>query len=61
MIDHILRRDLAELTALADHVETIHAGEAVILEGLSVLLVQIEQEIKKHMPKKEQILFPQFL
>lgn len=45
MIDHILRRDLAELTALADHVETIHAGEAVILEGLSVLLVQIEQEI----------------
>jgi regulator of cell morphogenesis and NO signaling len=65
LIDHILiryhethRRELAELVALADKVEKVHASHPDAPHGLASLLHRMRGELEVHMKKEELILFP---
>jgi regulator of cell morphogenesis and NO signaling len=52
------RRQLPELRALAQRVESVHADHPAVPKGLSDLLARIQSELESHMQKEEQILFP---
>ncbi|MBU3030605.1 hemerythrin domain-containing protein [Paracoccus marinaquae] len=52
------RQQLPELAALSNKVETVHAGQAHVPAGLSVLLQRMIGEMEVHMKKEELILFP---
>jgi len=53
-----LRRELPELIALAEKVETKHAAKASCPAGLTAHLRECHAGILDHMEKEEQILFP---
>ncbi len=65
LIDHILsrfhdthRRELPELILLARRVEKVHADHPDVPKGLAQFLEGVSRELKSHMEKEEQILFP---
>lgn len=65
LIEHILdryhqvhRREMPELRALAQCVESAHAEHPAVPKGLSDLLACMQGELESHMQKEEQILFP---
>lgn len=53
-----LRRRLPELMALAQKVEQVHGDHAACPRGLTQFLSQVYDNIKHHMMKEENILFP---
>ena len=65
LIQHIVdryhqvhRRQLPELRALAQRVESVHADKPAVPKGLSDVLAHLQAELESHMQKEEQILFP---
>ncbi len=52
------RREMPELRALAQRVESVHANHPAVPTGLSDLLARMHGEMESHMQKEEQILFP---
>ena len=52
------RREMPELRALAQRVESVHANNPAVPKGLSDLLARMHGEMESHMQKEEQILFP---
>ncbi|EPX77160.1 hemerythrin domain-containing protein [Litoreibacter arenae] len=52
------RAQLPPLAEMAERVETAHAGDASLPQGLSTLLRRMIGEIEVHMKKEELILFP---
>lgn len=56
-----LRRELPELVALADKVETRHAGKAACPAGLADHLRLVHTAVLEHLDKEERILFPMIL
>ncbi|WP_372884401.1 hemerythrin domain-containing protein [Shimia sp.] len=52
------RQQLPHLVKLAAMIEDIHAGDAGLPAGLSLLLQRMGQEMEMHMRKEEMILFP---
>lgn len=52
------RRQLPELAALSEKVETVHAGQVDVPAGLAELLRRMIGELEVHMKKEELILFP---
>jgi regulator of cell morphogenesis and NO signaling len=68
LIEHLLvryhqvhRQQLAELTRLADRVETVHADNPLCPIGLAEHLSKMTFDLEQHMQKEEQILFPMIL
>jgi regulator of cell morphogenesis and NO signaling len=68
LVQHILdryhqvhRRELPELRALAQRVESVHADHPAVPKGLADVLVRMQGELESHMQKEEQILFPLML
>ncbi|MDX5372073.1 MAG: iron-sulfur cluster repair protein YtfE [Pseudomonadaceae bacterium] len=65
LIEHILQRyhevhraQLPELIRLAARVEQVHGGREHCPQGLTELLIDMQQVLESHMQKEEQILFP---
>ena len=65
LIDHILtryhdvhRQQLPELVRMARRVEAVHRDHPEVPAGLADLLEAMENELRLHMEKEEQILFP---
>ncbi|TSE36873.1 Iron-sulfur cluster repair protein YtfE [Tepidimonas fonticaldi] len=65
LIEHILQRyhevhrqQLPELIRLANKVEAVHAGHALVPAGLAQHLQTMQAELLAHMEKEEQVLFP---
>lgn len=65
IIDHILARyhaplrdELPRLRAMAARVEERHAGKAACPKGLAALLDTMIEEVRSHLAKEEQVLFP---
>lgn len=65
LIGHILQRyhdmhreQLPELIRLAARVEQVHGSRPECPNGLTELLIAMQQELESHMQKEEQILFP---
>jgi regulator of cell morphogenesis and NO signaling len=52
------RKQLTELTALAERVESVHFGDEDVPDGLADLLSRMMGEMDVHMKKEELILFP---
>ncbi len=52
------RRELPELRALAQRVESVHADHPAVPKGLGEVLARLQGELESHMQKEEQILFP---
>lgn len=52
------RRELAQLTALAEQVELDHARHPAVPKGLAALLDATAVELENHMRKEEWVLFP---
>ncbi|MBS0563686.1 MAG: hemerythrin domain-containing protein [Proteobacteria bacterium] len=52
------REQLPSLIALADRVESVHAGSPDLPAGLALLLRGLADEMEAHMQKEERILFP---
>ncbi len=68
LIDHLLMRyhaihrlQLPELIRLAARVEQVHGRRDECPNGLTELLMSIQQELESHMQKEEQVLFPMIL
>lgn len=68
LIDHILQRyhevhrgQFPELIRLAARVEQVHGGREHCPQGLTDVLIDMQQELESHMQKEEQILFPMIL
>lgn len=68
LIDHLLMRyhaihrlQLPELIRLAARVEQVHGRRGECPNGLTELLMSIQQELESHMQKEEQVLFPMIL
>lgn len=56
---HALHREqLPQLAAMAERVESVHAGDADVPAGLSGILRRMIGELEVHMKKEELILFP---
>lgn len=53
-----LRRDLPALLEAAQKVERVHAGKDSCPHGLAEHLERLDVEIREHLAKEEQILFP---
>lgn len=53
-----LRRDLPGLIAAASKVERVHAAKASCPRGLAADLEQLDAELRQHLAKEEQVLFP---
>ena len=53
-----LREQLPPLAAMAEKVETVHADNADVPEGLAAVLRRLIGEMEVHMKKEELILFP---
>ncbi len=53
-----LRLDLPALLAAARRVERVHARKGSCPHGLASLLEQLDAEIRQHLAKEEQVLFP---
>lgn len=65
LVGHILdkhhvytREEMARLEPLIDKVIAVHAGNHAELQGIGVLFQQLCADLKPHMFKEEQILFP---
>jgi regulator of cell morphogenesis and NO signaling len=58
---NVHRRELPELLALSQRVETVHAQHPAVPIGLTDLLERIREEMESHMQKEEQVLFPMML
>jgi regulator of cell morphogenesis and NO signaling len=56
-----LRRDLSVLTEAAARVERVHGKKPSCPRGLTECLVQFDAELREHMSKEEQVLFPAIL
>ncbi len=52
------RKQLPELAALAERVESVHFGDEDVPDGLADLLSRMAGEMDVHMKKEELILFP---
>lgn len=52
------RAELPRLAALAEKVETVHAGQPEVPAGLAAILNRMIGELEVHMKKEELILFP---
>jgi len=52
------RRDLADLLAFAQRVESVHAADPACPRGLSDLLAAVQAELEPHLWKEEEVLFP---
>jgi regulator of cell morphogenesis and NO signaling len=52
------RQQLPELVRLAARVEQVHGGREDCPQGLTELLIDMQQELESHMQKEEQVLFP---
>lgn len=68
LIEHILQRyhdihrqQLPELIRLAARVEQVHGSRPGCPNGLTELLIAMQQELESHMQKEEQILFPMII
>jgi regulator of cell morphogenesis and NO signaling len=68
LIEHILQRyheihrqQLPELIRLAARVEQVHGSRPGCPNGLTDLLIAMQQELESHMQKEEQILFPMII
>lgn len=68
LIDHLLtryhaihREQLPELIRLAVRVEKVHGDRPDCPNGLTELLMEMQQELESHMQKEEQVLFPMIL
>ncbi|MDG9926812.1 MULTISPECIES: iron-sulfur cluster repair protein YtfE [unclassified Pseudomonas] len=68
LIDHVLtryhaihRQQLPELIRLAARVEQVHGRREECPNGLTELLMEMQQELESHMQKEEQVLFPMIL
>lgn len=68
LIAHILgrfhevhRAELPELVRMARRVEAVHRDHPEVPEGLADLLETMEHELRNHMAKEEQVLFPMML
>lgn len=53
-----LRSDLPALLEAARRVERVHAKKQSCPHGLAALLEQLDAEIRQHLAKEEQVLFP---
>jgi regulator of cell morphogenesis and NO signaling len=53
-----LRADLPALLEAARRVERVHAKKASCPRGLATQLEQLEAEVRQHIAKEEQVLFP---
>lgn len=65
LIDHILvryheahRAELPRLLAMARKVEAVHAERAQVPRGLADHLAVVQDALREHMEKEEQVLFP---
>ncbi len=65
LIDHIINRyhrahlqQLDELLLLSERVEHVHSDEKLVPKGLHYHLTLMHQDLRQHMQKEEQILFP---
>jgi regulator of cell morphogenesis and NO signaling len=56
-----LRRELPELVALAEKVETRHADKRTCPRGLAAHLRGVHEGVLDHLAKEEQVLFPMIL
>lgn len=56
-----LRRDLPGLLDAARKIERVHAKKASCPRGLAAHLEQLDAEIRQHLAKEEQVLFPAIL
>ncbi|MCA9750560.1 MAG: iron-sulfur cluster repair protein YtfE [Gemmatimonadetes bacterium] len=56
-----LRDELPELVALARKVESVHRDKASVPRGLADHLIVMEREVREHLAKEEQVLFPLIL
>ena len=68
LIEHILQRyhdvhreQLPELIRLSARVEQVHGSRPECPNGLTELLIAMQQELESHMQKEEQILFPMII
>ena len=57
----IHRQQLPELIRLAARVEQVHGRREECPNGLTELLMEMQQELESHMQKEEQVLFPMIL
>lgn len=53
-----LRRDLPGLVAAASKVEQVHAAKPSCPHGLASLLQKVATEVRQHLAREEQVLFP---
>ncbi len=53
-----LRRDLSVLIEAASRVERVHGRKPSCPRGLAPFLEQLDAELRQHMTKEEQVLFP---
>lgn len=53
-----LRKRIPELILMAEKVERVHRDHPLCPQGLSALLIQMNQDLKMHMMKEENVLFP---
>lgn len=53
-----LRRDLPVLIEAAKRVERVHGRKPSCPHGLALFLEQLDAELRQHMTKEEQVLFP---
>lgn len=56
-----LRKDLPALIDAATRVERVHADKSSCPRGLASLLEDLDGELRQHMAKEEQVLFPAIL